>query len=171
MQENSMDTCSRKAFVHPLADVASGDVGDGTRIWQFVVVLAGAKIGVDCNICAHVFIENDVVIGDRVTIKSGVQLWNGLRLRNDVFVGPNATFTNDRYPRSKHHHDKYLETIIEDGASIGAGAVILPGLTIGAGSLVAAGAVVTKDVNPRSLVCGNPARHVRFIAEGDLHEY
>jgi len=149
--------------VHKFADVSSCAIGDGTRIWQFVVVLPGAKIGADCNICAHVFIEDDVVIGDRVTIKCGVQLWDGLRVGNDVFIGPNATFTNDLFPRSKKYPDKYLETIIEDGASIGAGAVILPGLSIGAGALVAAGAVVTRSVEPRSLVCGNPAKHVRFV--------
>src|ERR1039458_3779485 len=113
-------------IVHELADVASDAIGDGTRIWQYVVVLPGARIGADCNICAHVFIENDVVVGDRVTIKCGVQLWDGLRVGNDVFIGPNATFTNDLFPRSKRYPDKYLETTIDDGASIGAGAIILP---------------------------------------------
>jgi acetyltransferase-like isoleucine patch superfamily enzyme len=156
-------------IVHELADVASDAIGDGTRIWQYVVVLPGARIGADCNICAHVFIENDVVVGDRVTIKCGVQLWDGLRVGNDVFIGPNSTFTNDPFPRSKKYPDKYLETIIEDGASIGAGAVILPGLTIGADALVAAGAVVTRSVAPRSLVCGNPAKHVRFLDRGEIH--
>lgn len=158
-----MDDPKENVFIHELADVSSDAIGAGTRIWQFVVVLSGARIGTDCNICANVFIENDVVIGDRVTIKCGVQLWDGLRVGNDVFIGPNATFTNDRFPRSKQHPDKYLETTIEDGASIGAGAVILPGLSIGAGALVAAGAVVTRSVEPGSLVCGNPARHVRFV--------
>ena len=158
-----MSSPKQSVFVHKFADVSSCAIGDGTRIWQFVVVLPGAKIGADCNICAHVFIEDDVVIGDRVTIKCGVQLWDGLRVGNDVFIGPNATFTNDLFPRSKKYPDKYLETIIEDGASIGAGAVILPGLSIGAGALVAAGAVVTRSVEPRSLVCGNPAKHVRFV--------
>ncbi|MGA2171349.1 MAG: acyltransferase [Terracidiphilus sp.] len=158
-----------KVFIHNLADVATRDIGGGTRIWQFAIVLAGAKIGSECNVCANVFIEGDVVVGDRVTIKCGVQLWNGLRVGDDVFIGPNATFTNDRFPRSKKWPKKYLETIIEDGASIGAGAVILPGLRIGAGAFVAAGSVVTKNVDPRSLVCGNPARHVRFIVEGDVH--
>jgi len=150
-------------LIHPLADVASSDIGHGTRIWQFVVILPKAKIGAECNICAHVFIENDVVIGDRVTIKCGVQLWDGLRVGDDVFIGPNATFTNDILPRSKRRPDKFLRTIIESGASIGAGAVILPGLTIGASALVAAGAVVTKSVASRSLVRGNPATHVRFL--------
>jgi acetyltransferase-like isoleucine patch superfamily enzyme len=156
-------------IIHKLADVTSDAIGDGTKIWQYVVVLPGAKIGADCNICAHTFIENDVVIGDRVTIKCGVQLWDGLRVGNDVFIGPNATFSNDRFPRSKKYPDKYLETIIEDGASIGAGAVILPGLTIGADALVAAGAVVTRSVAPKSLVCGNPAKHARFIETGEVY--
>ena len=156
-------------IVHELADVASDAIGDGTRIWQYVVVLPGARIGADCNICAYVFIENDVVVGNRVTIKCGVRLWDGLRVGNDVFIGPNSTFTNDLFPRSKKYPDKYLETTIEDGASIGAGAVILPGLTIGADALVAAGAVVTRSVAPRSLVCGNPAKHVRFLEGGETH--
>ena len=158
-----------KVFIHNLADVATGDIGDGTRIWQFAIVLAGAKIGTECNICAHVFIEGDVIIGHRVTVKCGVQLWNGLRVGDDVFIGPNVTFTNDLFPRSKKYPARYLETVIENGSSIGAGAVILPGLRIGAGAFVAAGSVVTKNVDPRSLVRGNPARHVRFIVEGDVN--
>jgi acetyltransferase-like isoleucine patch superfamily enzyme len=149
-------------IVHELADVASDAIGDGTRIWQYVVVLPGARIGADCNICAHVFIENDVVVGDRVTIKCGVQLWDGLRVGNDVFIGPNATFANDKFPRSKKYPDKYLETTIEDGASIGAGAVILPGLTVGQGALVGAGAAVTRSVPPRAIVVGNPARIIGY---------
>jgi UDP-2-acetamido-3-amino-2,3-dideoxy-glucuronate N-acetyltransferase len=159
---NNLDS----AFIHNLADIATREIGVGTRIWQFVVVLAGAKIGAECNICAHVLIEGDVVVGDRVTIKSGVQLWDGLRVGNDVFVGPNATFTNDPFPRSKQYPETYLKTVIEDGASIGAGAVILPGLIVGQGAMVGAGAVVTKNVAPRSLVLGNPAKHLRFITEG-----
>jgi UDP-3-O-[3-hydroxymyristoyl] glucosamine N-acyltransferase len=128
-------------IVHELADVASDAIGDGTRIWQYVVVLPGARIGADCNICAYVFIENDVVVGNRVTIKCGVRLWDGLRVGNDVFIGPNATFTNDLFPRSKKYPDKYLETTIENGASIGVGAKLLPALTVGAVAPVAARAV------------------------------
>ena len=150
-------------MIHKWADVADCQIGENTRVWQFVVILAGAKIGADCNICAHVLIEGDVVIGDRVTVKSGVQLWEGLRVGNDVFIGPNATFTNDRFPRSRRYPPSFEETVIEDGATIGAGAVILPGVRIGARSMVGAGAVVTKDVAPDSLVLGNPARHVRFL--------
>jgi acetyltransferase-like isoleucine patch superfamily enzyme len=151
--------------IHKLADVASRSIGAGTRIWQYVVILAGARIGADCNICSHVLIENDVIVGDRVTVKSGVQLWDGLRVGDDVFIGPNATFTNDKFPRSKQYPAKFLETVIGPGASIGAGAVILPGITIGAGSMIAAGSVVTKSVESKSLVQGNPARHTRFLEQ------
>lgn len=154
---------SETARVHPLSDVAPCDIGAGTRVWQFVVILAGARIGAGCNICAHVLVEGDVQIGDRVTVKSGVQLWDGLRLEDDVFIGPNATFTNDRYPRSRVRPEAFAVTTIRAGASIGAGAVILPGVTIGRRAMVAAGAVVTRDVEDYSLVMGNPARHVRFI--------
>lgn len=144
--------------VHELADVQATRIGAGTRIWQFVVVLPGARIGADCNICSHCFIENDVVIGDRVTIKNGVQIWDGLRIGDDVFIGPNVTFTNDLHPRSKQHPNEFLQTIIEARASIGAGAVILPGITIGEHAMVGAGAVVTKSVAPGTTVAGNPAR-------------
>lgn len=144
-------------FVHPMADVQSENIGQDARIWQFVVVLPGARIGSDVNICSHCFIENDVIIGDRVTIKNGVQLWDGLRIADEVFVGPNVTFTNDRYPRSQNLDVKLLSTVVEKGASIGAGAVICPGITIGAGAMVAAGAVVTRDVSAGTLVVGNPA--------------
>lgn len=149
--------------IHPLADVQSTSIGANTAIWQFVVVLPGACIGDDCNINAHCFVENDVVIGNRVTVKCGVYLWDGLRVADDVFIGPNATFTNDRMPRSKCYPEHFPETVIQQGASIGAGAIILPGLTIGAGAMVGAGAVVTCDVPPRALVVGNPARIVRYL--------
>jgi UDP-2-acetamido-3-amino-2,3-dideoxy-glucuronate N-acetyltransferase len=151
------------ATIHKLADVAAAAIGDGTKIWQYVVVLSGAKIGEDCNICAHVFIENDVVVGDRVTVKCGVQLWDGLRVGNDVFIGPNVTFTNDLFPRSRKHPEKFFETVIEDGASIGGGATILPGLTIGQGAMVGAGATVTRSVPPQAIVVGNPARIIGYV--------
>lgn len=151
------------SFIHSLADVQSSDIGQGTRIWQFVVILSEAKIGRDCNICSHCLIENDVVIGDRVTIKSGVQLWNGIRLENDVFVGPNVTFTNDRFPRSKHYPETFAKTLVCIGASIGAGAVLLPGVTIGANAMVGAGAVVTRSVPPNAIVVGNPAKIVGYV--------
>lgn len=145
-------------FIHPLADLQSDDIGAGTRIWQFVVVLPGARIGRDCNICAHCFVENDVVVGDRVTLKNGVYLWDGLRIEDDVFLGPNATFTNDLHPRSRQLPDEFARTRIGRGASIGAGAVILPGVEIGEGATIGAGAVVIRDVGAGETVVGNPAR-------------
>lgn len=151
------------SFIHALADVQSTSLGANTRVWQFAVVLPGAKIGQDCNICSHCLVENDVVIGDRVTVKSGVQLWDGLRLGDDVFIGPNASFANDRFPRSKKTPEKYLQTMLGAGASIGAGATILPGLTIGSKAMVAAGAVVTRSVPPNAIVVGNPAKIVGYV--------
>ena len=151
-------------FIHPLAEVLSDRIGDGTRIWQFAIVLAGAKIGEDCNICAHTLIEGNVEIGNRVTVKSGVFLWDGLVVEDDVFLGPNCTFTNDRFPRSRVRVD-YPETRICKGASIGAGAIILPGLTIGSGAMVGAGAVVTKSIPEGETWVGNPAR--RLAAAGE----
>jgi acetyltransferase-like isoleucine patch superfamily enzyme len=148
---------------HPLADVQSNDIGEGTRIWQFCVVFAGAKIGVNCNICAQVLIENDVVIGDNVTVKSGVQLWDGVRIEDNVFIGPNVTFTNDLFPRSKVYPEQFLQTIVKAGASIGGNATILPGVTIGEKAMVGAGAVVTKDVPAGAVVIGNPAKMVRQV--------
>ncbi len=150
-------------FIHPLADVQSETIGDRTRIWQFTVVLEGARIGTDVNICAQCFIENDVTIGNRVTIKNGVQIWDGIEIEDDVFIGPNVTFTNDKYPKSKQYPEEFLKTVVRQGASIGAGAVILPGITIGAGAMVAAGSVVTKSVPEKALVMGNPARNIREI--------
>lgn len=150
-------------FIHQLADVQTKAIGDNTRIWQFVVVLPNARIGADANICSHCLIENDVILGDRVTVKSGVQLWDGLRIGNDVFIGPNASFTNDRFPRSRQQPKKFLETTILDGASVGAGAVILPGVTIGTNAMVAAGAVVTRSVPPNAIVVGNPAKIVGYV--------
>jgi acetyltransferase-like isoleucine patch superfamily enzyme len=147
-------------FVHPQGLCDTTDVGEGTRIWAFTHVLAGAKVGADCNLCDHVFIENDVIVGDRVTVKSGVQLWDGLRVGDDVFIGPNATFTNDPFPRSKVYDHEIAVTRVENGASIGANATILPGLTIGMRSMVGAGSVVTRDVPPGAIVVGNPARVV-----------
>ena len=145
-------------FIHALADAQSTAIGENTRIWQFVVVLPGAKIGQGCNICSHCLIEDDVVIGDRVTVKSGVQLWNGLRVGDDVFIGPNVTFTNDKHPKSGNVNFKLFATRIDKGASIGGGATLLPGVRIGAGATVGAGAVVTKDVPPGATVVGNPAK-------------
>lgn len=149
-------------FVHPQGICESTDIGDDTRVWAFAHVLPGASIGADCNICDHVLVENDVVVGDRVTVKSGVQLWDGVRLGDDVFVGPNVTFANDRFPRSKQYPEEFLQTSVADGASLGAGSVILPGVRIGRAAMVGAGAVVTKDVPANAVVVGNPARIVSY---------
>jgi acetyltransferase-like isoleucine patch superfamily enzyme len=146
-----------KFFIHPLADVQSVTIGEGTKIWQFSVVLPKAQIGRDCNICSHCFIENDVIVDDRVTVKCGVQLWDGLRVENDVFIGPNVTFTNDKYPKSKQYPKQFLQTVLKKGASVGAGATVLPGITIGENSMVAAGAVVTQSVPDNAIVKGIPA--------------
>ena len=153
--------------IHALADVQSAHIGPATRIWQFVVILPNARIGADCNICSHVLIENDVIIGDRVTVKSGVQLWDGLRVEDDVFIGPNVTFTNDPFPRSKQYPSAFPVTTVKAGASIGGGATILPGITIGRGAMVGAGAVVTKSVPDYAVVVGNPARVVRYLGGND----
>lgn len=150
-------------MIHPLADCMNPNVPESTNIWQFCVVLPHAQIGENCNICSHCFIENDVVIGNNVTIKCGVQVWDGITLEDDVMVGSNVTFTNDMYPKSKNEDWKLLRTKVCKGASIGAGAVILPGLTIGEGAMIGAGSVVTKDVPAGELWIGNPARFVRKI--------
>jgi UDP-2-acetamido-3-amino-2,3-dideoxy-glucuronate N-acetyltransferase len=151
------------SFIHPLADVADCQIGEGTRLWQFVVVLKGARIGADCNICAQTLIEGDVVIGDRVTVKSGVQIWDGSVIGDDVFIGPNATFSNDMYPQSKQYPKKFQGVRIHNGASIGANSTLLPGVTVGEKAMVGAGAVVTKDVPSRAVVVGNPAKIVRYL--------
>lgn len=151
------------AFIHPQALCETDAIGDGTRVWAFAHILPGATIGRDCNICDGVFIENDVEVGDRVTIKCGVQLWDGVRLGNDVFIGPNATFTNDLFPRSRQQPPEYAKTIVEDGASIGANATILAGTTIGRGAMIGAGAVVTRSVPPNAIVVGNPARIKGYV--------
>lgn len=142
-------------------DVRSSNIGHRCNIWQYVVILKNAQIGSDVNICSHCFIENDVIIGNRVTIKNGVHVWDGIRVEDDVFIGPNVTFTNDKYPISKNNDYHRETTIIRKGASIGGGAVILPGITIGENAVVGAGSVVTSDVKENTVVIGNPARQIR----------
>lgn len=151
-------------YQHPAAIVETANIGAGTKVWAFAHVLSGAVIGTECNICDGVFIENDVVIGDRVTIKCGVQIWDGILLEDDVFIGPNATFTNDPLPRGRRPNWRpSVRTIVRRRASVGANATILPGLTIGANALVGAGAVVTRDVPPNAIVVGNPARITGYV--------
>lgn len=153
-------------FTHPLAVVETPSIGRGTRVWAFAHILDGAEIGSDCNICDHVLIESDVTVGDRVTVKSGVQLWNGVRLGDDVFVGPNVTFTNDPFPRSRDHSKPIEVTIVEQGASIGGNATILPGVRIGRDSMIGAGSVVVGDVPANAVVVGNPARITGYVGAG-----
>jgi acetyltransferase-like isoleucine patch superfamily enzyme len=149
--------------IHPLSDVQSVQIGENTNIWQFCVILKNAQIGTNCNICAHCFIENDVKIGNNVTVKSGVYLWDGIEIEDDVFIGPNVTFTNDKYPRSKQYPDKFLKTKIQKGASIGAGSVILGGITVGEKAMIGAGSLVVKDIPAGQLWMGSPAKYVRNI--------
>jgi len=152
-------------MIHKLSDVQSVKIGEGTFIWQFCIVLENAVIGKNCNINCHVFIENDVIIGDEVTIKPGVQIWDGLRIASKVFIGPNVTFTNDLVPRSKQYPESFEKTIIEEGASIGANATILAGNTIGKYSMIGAASLITKDVPPYTLWYGNPAKHMGYITK------
>lgn len=155
----------RSYYIHPTADVKATNIGSATKIWQFCVIFSEAHIGSNCNICANVLIENDVVIGNNVTIKSGVQLWDGVRVEDDAFIGPNVTFTNDIVPRSKHYPERFEETIIKKGASIGANSTIVAGVTIGKGALIGAGSVVTKDIPANTLWYGNPARFRGYISD------
>lgn len=154
-------------FVHANGLCESNNIGSGTRIWAFAHVLPKAVIGKDCNICDHVFIENDVILGDRVTVKCGVQIWDGIHISDDVFIGPNATFTNDIFPRSKVYPKEFLKTKICKSASIGANATILPGVTIHPYAMVGAGAIVTKDVPPYAIVVGNPAKIIGYVKTTD----
>ena len=154
-------------FIHSHALVEADNIGPGTRIWAFAHVLKGAVIGADCNICDHSYIDEDVVIGDRVTIKGQVAIIDGMRLEDDVFIGPNATFMNDRFPRSRQSSWQCQTMVIGRGASVGSGATVLPGVNIGEGAMVGAGAVVTKDVPPFTVVVGNPARVIREVTDAE----
>lgn len=157
----------RSYFVHPQALCESQAIGAGTRVWAFAHVLPRAVIGADCNICDHVFIENDVKVGDRVTVKCGVQLWDGVEVEDDVFIGPNVTFTNDLFPRSKQPPAAFSRTVLKRGASIGANATLLANTTIGQNAMVGAGAVVTRSVPPNAIVAGNPAKIVGYVGAAE----
>lgn len=150
--------------IHPLAEVQSVHLGEGTTVWQFAVILAGAKIGRNCNINCHTFIENDVILGDNVTVKSGTYLWDSIRIEDDVFLGPNVVFTNDLRPRSKQPAT-YPLTTVRKGASIGANTTVLAGVTIGRYALSGIGSVITRDVPDYALVYGNPARVHGWVDE------
>lgn len=147
---------------HSTSDIKSKQIGLNTIIWQFCVILDGAKIGDHCNICSHCLIEGDSYVGNYVTIKSGVQIWSGVHVDDYAFIGPNVTFANDKYPISKNTQYNRLKTRIKKSASIGAGAVILPGITIGENATVGAGTVVTTDIPSNAVAVGNPARIIKF---------
>jgi len=151
-------------FIHQLSDVQCSNIGKGTKIWQFCVILPEAKIGANCNICSHCLIENKAVIGNNVTVKCGVQVWDGITLEDDVFIGSNVAFTNDKHPKSGNKDFVLSPILVRKGAVIGANATICPGLVIGENSVIGAGAVVTKDVPAGATVVGNPA-HVVMIGE------
>lgn len=152
-------------MIHSLSEVQTSEIGDDTTIWQFVVILKGARIGERCNINCHTFIENDVIVGNDVTIKSGVYLWDGIRIEDSVFIGPNVTFTNDMNPRSKVYPTLFYSTVVKKGASIGAGVSIKPGVTIGEYAFVALGSVVTKDIPAYTFWMGSPAKHVGYVTK------
>jgi len=153
-------------YKHPLSDVQSDNIGLGTKIWQFSVVLRGATIGKNCNINCHTFIENDVKLGNNVTIKSGVFLWDGLEISDNVFIGPNVTFVNNKFPRSQKYIDHSdVKTIVQQFASIGANSTILKGVRIGKFSMIGAGTIITKDVPDYALIYGTPATVKGWIDE------
>lgn len=159
-----MSNSTKKYYVHPTAVIEEDvEIGDGTRIWHFVHVRKGAKIGRNCNIGKDVYIDTGVRIGNNVKIQNFVSVYRGVTLEDDVFVGPHATFTNDIYPRSFNKEWEVIPTVVKRGASIGANATIICGVTIGEYAMVGAGAVVTRDVPPHGLVVGNPARLVGFV--------
>lgn len=150
-------------MIHPLSDCQARGIPESTNIWQYCVVLSGARIGANCNICSHCFIENDVVIGNNVTVKCGVQIWDGICLEDNVMIGSNVTFTNDLYPRAKNKNWTLLRTRVCKGATVGAGSTILPGITIGEKAMIGAGSVVTKDVPAGELWMGSPAKFYKKV--------
>jgi UDP-2-acetamido-3-amino-2,3-dideoxy-glucuronate N-acetyltransferase len=154
-ESNNITSCDY--FIHNLADVQTTAIGKNTKIWQYCVILKGAKIGSNVNICSHCFIENDVTIGNNVTVKNGIYIFDGITLEDNVFIGPNVTFTNDKYPFSKVRPTTLPKTLIKKGTSVGGGAVILPGITIGENAMIGAGAIVAKDVPPNVVIYGNAA--------------
>jgi len=152
-----------EVYIHPLSDVQTLNIGAATKVWQFCVILENAKIGENCNINCNTFIENDVIVGNNVTIKCGVYLWDGLRIEDNVFIGPNVTFTNDKYPHSKQYPQELQKTIVKKGASIGANVTILGGVCVGSRSMIGAGSTVTKCVPDGELWVGSPAKFVRKL--------
>lgn len=163
----------KDVFIHPTSLVETNQIGRGTQIWAFTHVFKGAKIGAQCNIGAHCFIETGVQIGDNVTIKNGNKIWGGVTLGNGAFVGPSAALATNEDAHSalplvqaKYNARQWLVTThIQEGASVGAGAVIIAGRQIGEFSIVCAGAVVTKSVPAHALVAGDPARILGWVCQ------
>jgi acetyltransferase-like isoleucine patch superfamily enzyme len=151
-------------FIHPRALVDQDvRIGSGTRVWAFAHLFKGAVVGQDCNICDHTYVEGKVRLGNRVTLKSGVYLWDGVVVEDGVFIGPAAVFVNDLRPRSRSASWKCSDTLLREGCSIGANSTVLAGIQIGRFAMVGAGAVVTRDVADFALVVGNPARFRRWL--------
>lgn len=157
-------------FVHSLGLCESASVGSGTRIWAFAHVLAGAKIGNDCNICDHAYVENGVSIGDRVTIKNRVLLFEGVTVQDDVFLGPGVIFTNDLHPRAsiKRSGSELSTTVVRRGATLGAGVIVVCGISVGEHAFAGAGSVLTRDVPAHAFVVGNPGRIIGWACECGL---
>jgi UDP-2-acetamido-3-amino-2,3-dideoxy-glucuronate N-acetyltransferase len=151
--------------IHPLSDVQSKKIGSNTVIWQYTVVLEGAVIGDYCNINAHCFIENKVIIGDNVTVKCGVFIWDGISIEDDAFIGPGVAFVNNKVPRSKVYPEKHIGVYLEKGVSLGANSTILGDIRIGRFPMVGAGCVVTKNVPNNTLWIGNPGRQVAYVCD------
>jgi acetyltransferase-like isoleucine patch superfamily enzyme len=164
MEAFSIKEVHSEAFIHSHALIDKGaKIGARTRVWAFAHILSGATVGEDCNICDHTFIEGKVILGNRVTVKCGVYLWDGVIAEDDVFIGPAAVFTNDLKPRSGQHLENYPQTLLKQGCSVGANSTILAGTTIGSWSLIGAGSVVTKDVPDYAVVWGSPAQFRYWI--------
>jgi UDP-2-acetamido-3-amino-2,3-dideoxy-glucuronate N-acetyltransferase len=155
-------------MIHPLSDVQSINIGTGTKIWQFVVVLPRAVIGENCNINSHCFVENDVVIGNNVTLKSGVQIWDGIQIEDNVFVGPNVTFVNNLYPRSQHYPEQHKGAIIREGASIGANSTLNGEIEIGRGAMIGAHSLVNRNIDPFTLWYGSPAKQMGYVSKDGI---
>ncbi len=160
-------TRDASVFVHERALCESEDVGPRTRVWAFAHVMRGARVGADCNIGDHAFVESGAVLGDRVTVKNAVLVWDRVTVEDDVFLGPNMVFTNDLVPRAAFRKDasRFLPTRVRRGASIGANVTVVCGVTVGECAFVGAGAVVTSDVPARALVVGNPARWMAWMCD------
>ena len=161
-KNNKENKSIKDVFIHDKAIVDSRSIGAGTRVWGFTHILPDAEIGKNCNICEHVFIENDVKIGNNVTVKCGVYIWDGVFIEDDVFVGPCVTFINDIHPRSKMYPEKFEKTLIKEGSSLGANSTIMGGITIGSYSTIGAGSVVLKNVKNYEIVVGNPAKQIGY---------